>query len=780
MSHPIAAVVQDGIKVPKGDFRAYQGQRAPLVLASASEITGMSLGATGTRVVMLDGVPYRYDQADATSTHDGVVVLVSSDGRRYKAASSPALSQGVQAYRKVFEFTAIRAGSCAKRFIHDGNPYIVQSSYKSTLENDAVRIHLETGPEEWDEDAVQTLPGAMVDSFLVHTIGTTVFLWIFSQQDGLGSWEAPVRVYKRAAGEGSFTALPGFSHTSHGASSGHYYYDGSTHRVAMANTYSSTRNLGAGGTYANCAYQDIVVFNWNGTTFVVEDTAAPTRGAFGAALLSTTALTGSAAIALAEYPYYDDLGQNPETFPSWSSLAPQYLPTARVMLYGSAGWEPDNANSRWDIPLEGGAGQGVLFQDELNQVIYFAPGQRSSARGSAVRDDLHFVNEMAITWLLPVGTVAEDIDPALTGSAAGALNFITCGSITTRNSYYAMSGVYFGQRLIIVFNSNAGGGLGSWFDEGSVDVYAWDAKKRSPRRLISMPCPGASEGDAWIRDGKLYIMSARQATAHRTTRTVGSTEAQLLGPTTIFELTALAFKGEDGDPLDVADGDLPFAKLENFASGVPDNNLVVGPSSGGSGKPLARTLTAFLDSAVSASRGTILVRKSSTWQALAIGTEGQHLTVDSSGDAVWGTLYSKGTFTPGIEGATTPGTHTYAAANSGRWRRIGNFVRLWGYLAMSTRDAAMAGQLRLTTGLDSTFNASSSNPPQHGTIVRPVGALGSFPSSYDFMIPAMVGGTTKALLWRMDYDNALGMAGVDAADISGTLFINFDIEYEVA
>ena len=116
MSHPIDSVVTDNTRVPKPDFRQYIGNRTALVVNTAASIQTMSLGARGTTTVLLAGVSYFYDVADATSPHDGINVLVSADGRRYKVPVALPLMQGAQNVVLRKTFPAIYAGIGFRRF----------------------------------------------------------------------------------------------------------------------------------------------------------------------------------------------------------------------------------------------------------------------------------------------------------------------------------------------------------------------------------------------------------------------------------------------------------------------------------------------------------------------------------------------------------------------------------------------------------------------------------------------------------------------------------------
>ncbi len=134
----------------------------------------------------------------------------------------------------------------------------------------------------------------------------------------------------------------------------------------------------------------------------------------------------------------------------------------------------------------------------------------------------------------------------------------------------------------------------------------------------------------------------------------------------------------------------------------------------------------------------------------------------------------RGSFSPVLEGMTTPGAHTYTALNLVRWQRIGSIVRCWGAVAMATRDPAMAGQLRV---INFPFIANAANPPQHSQIIRNTGIL-PLDATFTYAILSMTGGAANGTLWQMAPAN--NMSALTAATATGVLAFNFSVEYEIA
>lgn len=76
---------------------------------------------------------------------------------------------------------------------------------------------------------------------------------------------------------------------------------------------------------------------------------------------------------------------------------------------------------------------------------------------------------------------------------------------------------------------------------------------------------------------------------------------------------------------------------------VSDKNFLAN-TSGASAAPIPHSLTQFLDAVASFNRGSVLVRDSTGWTALAAGTAGQYLKTNGAGaDASWGSPAGSGT-----------------------------------------------------------------------------------------------------------------------------------------
>lgn len=102
-THPIKSVFVDGAAPAKSAARSHFMGRVPLVLVSATEIQTTQVDATTIVIVATSGQVYRYDSTDTTSAHDGLIVLVDQDGKRFKNSAVYAPRSGV--YTNVISMT---------------------------------------------------------------------------------------------------------------------------------------------------------------------------------------------------------------------------------------------------------------------------------------------------------------------------------------------------------------------------------------------------------------------------------------------------------------------------------------------------------------------------------------------------------------------------------------------------------------------------------------------------------------------------------------------------
>lgn len=131
--------------------------------------------------------------------------------------------------------------------------------------------------------------------------------------------------------------------------------------------------------------------------------------------------------------------------------------------------------------------------------------------------------------------------------------------------------------------------------------------------------------------------------------------------------------------------------------------------------------------------------------------------------------YEEGTWTPVLEGTVTAGSHTYSS-QVGRYTRIGNHVKLYGRVDITTVDGAMAGNLRIG-GLPYTIaNVSNYNP---------AGSAGSQNNITftDQLLFLGINNTTKVNLNEVASGGAT--TNLTTSDIGATATISFSLEYEV-
>lgn len=163
---------------------------------------------------------------------------------------------------------------------------------------------------------------------------------------------------------------------------------------------------------------------------------------------------------------------------------------------------------------------------------------------------------------------------------------------------------------------------------------------------------------------------------------------------------------------------------------------------------------------------------------LAGGSASQALTKNSGTDFdfLWSSnvIVSSGTFTPTIQGSTTPGTQTYTV-QSGYYFKIGSLVFVNIYVQMSAKDAATAGNVQIA-GLPFTARNTASEFPLGNAIYRSVNLdnAGGFMSSYGLVLS-----NSTLIVLGQQGDNVV-QKPIVAADIVATTGVFFSGWYVAA
>lgn len=188
------------------------------------------------------------------------------------------------------------------------------------------------------------------------------------------------------------------------------------------------------------------------------------------------------------------------------------------------------------------------------------------------------------------------------------------------------------------------------------------------------------------------------------------------------------------------------------------------------GKP-EKTITSVVQS--TSKRIASLETETSDTSALAeqISTHVTDLITDS--DGAHGLRIETGLWTPVLYGSTTAGAHTYAAQTEGQYYKVGKMVFIQGRISLSAKDAAMAGDARI-----SGFPFANGSGYSNGVL-----SLGSFQgvdiaAGYTFAVVKLLSATATAALLRMG-DNVATVA-IASSEISASLNIDFSGVYKTA
>lgn len=135
-------------------------------------------------------------------------------------------------------------------------------------------------------------------------------------------------------------------------------------------------------------------------------------------------------------------------------------------------------------------------------------------------------------------------------------------------------------------------------------------------------------------------------------------------------------------------------------------------------------------------------------------------------------VYSEGSWTPTLAGATAAGTNTYSI-QVGRYIRVGNLVHAWGRCDLSAKDVAMSGNV-LISGLP--FTSSNVNNLETPGIIR--FATLNLSSGYTAVVAEVSHNTTNAQVIQCG-DNVAAQ-NVDSAGVSDSTSLFFTLVYRTA
>ena len=136
--------------------------------------------------------------------------------------------------------------------------------------------------------------------------------------------------------------------------------------------------------------------------------------------------------------------------------------------------------------------------------------------------------------------------------------------------------------------------------------------------------------------------------------------------------------------------------------------------------------------------------------------------------------YDEGSWTPVLAGASTPGTNTYSS-QVGRYIRIGNIVTVWCDLVLATKDAAMAGSLRITGLPFTASNISGYNAINGINYFDNV----TFTANYTNLASVIASNTNIVQIFQSASGASGGASTVAPSNISGTTSFHFQISYRI-
>ena len=140
-------------------------------------------------------------------------------------------------------------------------------------------------------------------------------------------------------------------------------------------------------------------------------------------------------------------------------------------------------------------------------------------------------------------------------------------------------------------------------------------------------------------------------------------------------------------------------------------------------------------------------------------------------DGAHGLKIEEGAWTPVVYGSTTPGTNTYSAQNGGRYYKIGKLVYVQARIALTVKDAAMAGSI-IISGLPFTVRLGYAGATLPIAIMQGV----DLPTGYSFANAQANPNDTTISLRRMG--DAVASISVVVSEISASFMIDISGTYQ--
>lgn len=145
----------------------------------------------------------------------------------------------------------------------------------------------------------------------------------------------------------------------------------------------------------------------------------------------------------------------------------------------------------------------------------------------------------------------------------------------------------------------------------------------------------------------------------------------------------------------------------------------------------------------------------------------------SDADGAHGLKVEEGAWTPTVYGSTTAGVQTYTAQHGGRYYKIGKLVYVQARIALSAKDAAMAGNVMIS-GLPFASRVGYAGAGISLTAMQGV----DLPTGYSFVNAKITPNDVTATLSRMG--DAVATIAVVANEISSSFLIDISGTYQTA
>lgn len=447
------------------DIEAYSA----LQFSDASVIPTVNLDGSGS--ILLLGQRFVLDAGDTASVHDGVNVLVSLDGLRFKRARIAAIGPYV-----THTFPEDNAATGVTRVKNAAGQAFAIFCYGGKT-SQSIEAYREIIPGVYSAAPVATVSVDFPEG--ISSVLHNGVMWVASGAYRGGVGDA---VYDRSGYIWEFTGTA-FTQRDTWPSFGQkrcefHLHSNGTLRLLAANSVSSTRNTSGQAHFENCSEQSCMIRKLTGSTWGIDQ-----EFNVSGALYQPIWFEYENKDYMALFRYYD----TGTTLAAAGVSDLRYRAETLVIEKVANSWSLSNV--RWRIASKG-ASSGVVIQKDARLFIRYGNQRDDGAFGG--NDKYQFQTLSATVELKPNGVVEP-----VQGSAIAQFNCYMVRKLDADSSTFTFD-----------CNGSSGGTYPTNFNEGSCHVHRFDERAMVPVSHMRLGGKGCFDAFPYVEDGMCFVLLA--------------------------------------------------------------------------------------------------------------------------------------------------------------------------------------------------------------------------------------------------------------------------------